>query len=346
MRALRLFVAAFAFLLASTLVLTPESPALRQPRADAQPIDVSVEWGPFYGELSPWGRWFYYSPYGWVWTPTVVSPSWRPYTVGRWVWTDAGWAWQSDEPFGWITMHYGRWVYDGEFGWLWVPDTQWGPAWVCWRESGLFYGWAPLPPGWIYGAGFGTCSPWIGAWVFVDVNDFLAPDLSYYCVPPARNTWVYRNTAPLLTTTTFHEPPGTPGARTVVVPRGPARARVAARAPVGTIPSTTVSRIRGEHPVPQFRNARPPTRVPRQPGARNLGEPPIAGQHRPEVVRPLPPRAPAIPPADRGPRVPRAPQPRAAPPPPSSAPQRAPATPPASSSHEAPPRTPKKPIHR
>jgi uncharacterized protein YraI len=36
----------------------------------------------------------------------------RPYTVGRWVFTDRyGWMWASSEPFGWATYHYGRWGF-------------------------------------------------------------------------------------------------------------------------------------------------------------------------------------------------------------------------------------------
>jgi hypothetical protein len=38
-------------------------------------------------------------------------------------------------------------VSDPYYGWVWVPDTVWGPAWVGWREGGNYIGWAPLPPG-------------------------------------------------------------------------------------------------------------------------------------------------------------------------------------------------------
>lgn len=34
-----------------------------------------------------------------------------------------GWTWFSDEPFGWATYHYGRWAWDSQAGWLWVPGT-------------------------------------------------------------------------------------------------------------------------------------------------------------------------------------------------------------------------------
>ncbi len=69
------------------------------------------------------------------------------------MWTDCGWYWVSSEPWAWATYHYGRWAYDPYDGWAWVPDTEWGPSWVCWREGGGYCGWAPLPPGAVFGPG-------------------------------------------------------------------------------------------------------------------------------------------------------------------------------------------------
>ena len=74
------------------------------------------------------------------------SRDWRPYTNGHWIYTDAGWTWISDEPFGWATYHYGRWIRLRGFGWVWVPGEQWAPAWVSWRKGNDYVGWAPLPP--------------------------------------------------------------------------------------------------------------------------------------------------------------------------------------------------------
>src|SRR6266568_2239386 len=66
----------------------------------------------FYTKLDPYGTWFETSDYGYVWQPREAESSrnWRPYTSGRWVYTDAGWTWISEEPFGWATYHYGRWT--------------------------------------------------------------------------------------------------------------------------------------------------------------------------------------------------------------------------------------------
>jgi hypothetical protein len=75
-----------------------------------------------------------------------VEVGWRPYANGHWERTDAGWYWASDEPWGWATYHYGRWDFSVNFGWIWVPHTQWAPAWVSWRQGAGYVGWAPLPP--------------------------------------------------------------------------------------------------------------------------------------------------------------------------------------------------------
>ena len=103
--------------------------------------------GFFYDDLAPYGNWIERPSYGWVWTPRAVSASWRPYQDGHWVWTDEGWTWISDEPYGWATYHYGRWYDDPEIGWAWVPGDEWAPAWVSWQEGNDYVGWAPLPPG-------------------------------------------------------------------------------------------------------------------------------------------------------------------------------------------------------
>ena len=96
--------------------------------------------------LAAHGSWAEIRTYGRCWRPTAVAVGWRPYCDGRWIWTDCGWYWESDEPWAWACYHYGRWVYDVELGWFWVPDVEWAPAWVYWRVGGGFIGWAPCPP--------------------------------------------------------------------------------------------------------------------------------------------------------------------------------------------------------
>ncbi len=105
---------------------------------------VSVDF--FYNHLGNYGSWRQVGDYGYCWHPDGVGDDWSPYSDGRWVYTDAGWTWDSEEPYGWAVYHYGRWANVGSVGWVWVPGTEWGPAWVSWRRSPQYVGWAPLPP--------------------------------------------------------------------------------------------------------------------------------------------------------------------------------------------------------
>ncbi|HWX21777.1 MAG TPA: DUF6600 domain-containing protein [Candidatus Binatia bacterium] len=105
----------------------------------------------FVAPLTPYGGWVEVGSYGRCWRPSHVVVGWQPYCEGRWVWTDCGWYWESDEPWGWACYHYGWWVNDPAYGWVWVPDVEWAPCWVSWRIGGGFVGWAPLPPpGWFF----------------------------------------------------------------------------------------------------------------------------------------------------------------------------------------------------
>src|ERR1700730_10847459 len=108
----------------------------------------TASYNTFYTKLDRYGAWRETGDYGYVWQPREAESSrnWRPYTNGRWVYTDAGWTWISQEPFGWATYHYGRWTRLRGIGWVWVPGNQWAPAWVSWRKSNDYVGWAPLPP--------------------------------------------------------------------------------------------------------------------------------------------------------------------------------------------------------
>lgn len=105
-------------------------------------IDINV----FYGALQPYGEWIDVGYDEYVWRPIYVDRYWRPYSDGRWEWTRHGWYWVSYEPFGWATYHYGRWFFDDYYGWVWMPDDEWGPSWVEWRYDNYYIGWAPLPP--------------------------------------------------------------------------------------------------------------------------------------------------------------------------------------------------------
>jgi DNA segregation ATPase FtsK/SpoIIIE-like protein len=116
-------------------------------RADSE--DVAM----FYDDLSQYGQWVEYEKYGPVWRPSQVQEDWRPYTNGRWVPTDDGYVFESDEPWGWATYHYGNWMPTEGYGWVWVPGRTWYPSTVEWRTSPesepvetSYVGWAPIPP--------------------------------------------------------------------------------------------------------------------------------------------------------------------------------------------------------
>ncbi|MBC7417079.1 MAG: hypothetical protein H7325_02875 [Pedobacter sp.] len=110
--------------------------------------DSNVSLQTFYDELSPYGTWIQDPQYGYVWRPDVDQRDFRPYyTQGRWAMTEYGNTWVSDYDWGWAPFHYGRWVYNNYRQWIWLPDTNWGPAWVDWRSGGGYYGWAPMGPG-------------------------------------------------------------------------------------------------------------------------------------------------------------------------------------------------------
>jgi len=159
----------------------------------------------FYSHLSPYGHWAQRPNYGWVWLPGQVSVAWRPYSAGRWVYTDYGWTWDAaaSEPWGWATYHYGRWYDDPDYGWGWVPGTDWGPAWVSWQQGGGYLGWAPLPPavGWDASVGLelGGFNLGVGiapaSYCFVPERSFLAANVGGFILPSARNAAIFHSTA-------------------------------------------------------------------------------------------------------------------------------------------------------
>lgn len=152
-----------------------------------------------YDYLEGYGVWVSHPRYGYVWIPEDVWYGWRPYSYGRWVWTDFGWTWVSSFRWGWIPFHYGRWGYDPFIGgWFWVPDTVWAPAWVAWRRGRFYIGWAPLPPGVRFVPGVGITSVSvpidISFWIFVESRDFLSRRLRRHVLPVERNLTIVRFT--------------------------------------------------------------------------------------------------------------------------------------------------------
>src|SRR5208282_721578 len=120
----------------------PAAGSSAPPTAPAPEPAVSFDY--FQEQLSPYGTWVNIPGYGQCWQPYGMPYGWRPYyDNGYWVYTDAGLYWQSGYAWGAIPFHYGRWAYVGGYGWVWAPAYEYGPAWVFWRHSGDYVGWAP-----------------------------------------------------------------------------------------------------------------------------------------------------------------------------------------------------------
>ena len=88
-----------------------------------------------------------------------VVVGWSPFTVGRWTDWYGDQTWIPAEPFGYVTHHYGNWVYVRNY-WYWAPPVVsvrvglpllnigffWYPGRVSWIHSGVYVGWVPLAP--------------------------------------------------------------------------------------------------------------------------------------------------------------------------------------------------------
>jgi hypothetical protein len=178
----------FSALLLTGLLIVASGSANADPYAS-----VGIDFGAFYSSLSPYGEWVSLDDGAYAWRPVNVERGWRPYWAGRWLWTDDGWYWDSEEPWAWATYHYGRWYYDDYYGWLWIPGYDWAPAWVDWRFGGDFVGWAPLGPYAVFHVGFGIrySRPWVTPyhyWSFVDCRYLGYPNVHHHIYRTDHNT--------------------------------------------------------------------------------------------------------------------------------------------------------------
>lgn len=196
----RRFLAA-SVLIAVLFVLPARAATIVERGHGPVPANVHVDVSIFYDRLAPYGHWFRSSQYGWCWTPYDVPVGWRPYTDGHWIYTEYGWTWVSDWPWGWAPFHYGRWFFDPDYGWVWIPGTVWGPAWVAWRWSDDWIGWAPLPPdaqwqvhvGLHYGDWRGMDDSW---WCFTRPRWILDRQVRFKIEPSHRNRQFIGHTRP------------------------------------------------------------------------------------------------------------------------------------------------------
>lgn len=161
--------------------------------------NIGISFSFFYSSLNPYGEWLQIDADIVAWRPHHIHRSWKPYSSGRWSWTRHGWYWDSDEPFGWAVYHYGRWYNDDYYGWIWIPDYEWGPAWVEWRYNDDYIGWAPLPPyasfhinfGIRFSIGWSASYNW---WNFVSYHRFCDHHVNYYLLDHRRTSRIFGST--------------------------------------------------------------------------------------------------------------------------------------------------------
>ncbi|MGK5081773.1 DUF6600 domain-containing protein [Bdellovibrionota bacterium FG-1] len=104
--------------------------------------------------LAGQGRWVFVNGIRYF-VPYSYQPDWVPYQNGYWAWTDDGWTWVSNDPWGWMTDHYGIWRHHSIYGWIWraFEDFRYRPHCVTWfHDEGGYIGWYPYYDG--YRAGY------------------------------------------------------------------------------------------------------------------------------------------------------------------------------------------------
>jgi hypothetical protein len=182
-----------------TSVIVESRPA---PPPPPPPPAPEASYQSFYDALSPYGQWINNPEYGYVWMPSV-APDFTPYgSNGHWVLTDQGWTWDSDYPWGWAAFHYGRWFFEDGYGWMWIPGSEWAPAWVSWRRSPDYYGWAPLGPQVSISASYSSgYNPPPHYWHFVPQQYVASPQVNNYVVNEQQNVTIVRNTTIIRNTT-------------------------------------------------------------------------------------------------------------------------------------------------
>jgi hypothetical protein len=119
-------------------------------------------------ECGRWERVYYNGGHYYFWRPLYVSAAWAPFTVGRWIIWCGDHTWIPREPFGYVTHHYGAWIFVRGF-WYWAPPVCfvrirtgppfpplfpfpffWCPGRVAWIHCRGRVGWVPLAPGEVY----------------------------------------------------------------------------------------------------------------------------------------------------------------------------------------------------
>ncbi len=172
-------IAGFSSIIATPQQITAAASSV-SPKWDAWNADRDVKWtqrmarrgesGKYLPEslqedasvLEKNGRWEqvnYEGANNYFWRPAYVGVGWTPFSSGRWISWHGEQTWVPYDSFGYVTHHYGNWVYAGNH-WYWAPPVSrvmvragvpllnigisWYPGRVAWMYSGLSIGWYPL----------------------------------------------------------------------------------------------------------------------------------------------------------------------------------------------------------
>jgi hypothetical protein len=278
----------------------PPPPVIVVAPPESQPVVLIQSEHDFYEPLTAYGRWVVVGDYGRCWIPARVETGWRPYANGYWQRTDAGWYWASEEPWGWATYHYGRWDFTTQFGWIWVPQTQWAPAWVSWREGGGYVGWAPLRPSVTLNVHIGTPvrEPAFEsrAFVFVEHRRMLEPIRPKTVV--VNNTTIINQTVNITNVKVGNKTVMNEGPRPELIERESGRK-------VPAVPVREFRRREEASVIARQRNIptvaegkrQPPARIESQPVEKNTSHAPVARQVEKPAVFVSPPPQPVATPA-------------------------------------------------
>ena len=102
-----------------------------------------------------WENVYYRGRHHRFWRPTAIAVGWSPYSIGHWTLWNGDRCWIPAEPFGYVTHHYGSWLFTSGH-WYWTPPIVsisssivgisfgWYPGRVSWVSSGIYIGWYPL----------------------------------------------------------------------------------------------------------------------------------------------------------------------------------------------------------
>ncbi len=181
-----------------TAYVPSETDIFSEAYSDSEPAALDE----FRNELAPHGEWVDDPRLGTVWYPSrsEVGQNFTPYAShGRWAYGQGEYVWVSTLPWGWVTFHYGRWMFSGARGWAWVPGRRYAGAWVIWRTGPAGYiGWGPLPADWYWQNDVHVRTPkeMTLGFVYCHTQDLFAPSIAAKLVGMPEAVRAATNTRP------------------------------------------------------------------------------------------------------------------------------------------------------